>query len=130
MKKRVLFICRNNSGRSQMAEGILRNMYGEHYHVQSAGSQPREINPLTVRVMEEIGIDMSSHKPTDLRELEGEEFDVVVSLCDEACPVFPGGKRFMHAEFPDPAGGDIARFRRIRDEISEWIRTEFKPEDD
>lgn len=128
MKRKVLFICRNNSGRSQMAEGILRAMYGAHYEVHSAGSDPKDISPLTIQVMEEIGVDMTGHRPKSLREFEGEKFDIVASLCDEACPVFLGGERYLHAEFPDPRGADIDTLRRIRDEISDWIKKEFNPE--
>lgn len=113
-----------------MAEGLLRSIYGEYYEVHSAGSDPREINPLTLTVMEEIGIDMSKHKPKSLKRFQGQEFDVVATLCDEACPVFPGGKKYLHVKFPDPAGSNIETFRVIRDEISEWIRKEFKPEGD
>jgi len=72
MKKRVLFICKNNSGRSQMAEGILRHLYGDRYEAFSAGSDPKEINPLTVRVMEEMGVDMSGHESKSIMKFRGE----------------------------------------------------------
>ncbi len=127
MKKRVLFICRNNSGRSQMAEGILRHLYGDRYEAFSAGSEPKEINPLTVKVMEEMGVDMSGHESKSIMKFRGEEFDVVVTLCQDTCPVFTGGKRHIHADFPDPAGSGIETFRKVRDEILEWIKKEFKP---
>ncbi|MCQ8905346.1 MAG: arsenate reductase ArsC [Methanothermobacter sp.] len=107
MKRKVLFICRNNYGRSQMAEGILRTMYGDHYEVHSAGSDPKEISPPDHTGHEEIGVDMSGHRPKSLREFEGEKFDIVASLCHEACHVFLGGERYLHAEFPDPRGVQI-----------------------
>ncbi len=133
--KRVLFICKNNSGRSQMAEAILRHLYGENFEVYSAGSDPRPINPHTIEVLDEIGIDASPQESKSLQIFQGQEFDVVVSLCgdeDEACPVFLTGKKYIHQGFKDPAGikGDkknqIKIFREIRDEIYRWIEDEFQ----
>ncbi|QUH23346.1 arsenate reductase ArsC [Methanobacterium alkalithermotolerans] len=133
--KRVLFICKNNSGRSQMAEAILKHLYGENFEVSSAGSHPRPINPLTIEVLQEIGIDASSQESKNLQKFQGQEFDLVVSLCgdeDEACPVFLTGKKYAHQGFKDPAGikGDkkyqLKLFREIRDSIFLWIESEFQ----
>jgi len=125
--KRVLFICRNNSGRSQMAEALLRSMYGEYYQVYSAGIEPRTINPITIKVMEEIGINMEGHKPKSINEFQGEKFDIIVSVCEDACPIPPEAEKYIHVKFPDPRGSNIETFRKIRDEIRKWIEKELKP---
>lgn len=125
--KEVLFVCRNNSGRSQMAEALLRSMYGEYYKVYSAGIEPRKINPLTIKVMEEVGINMEGHKSKSINEFQGKKFDIIISLCEDACPTLPKAGKYIHVKFPDPKGSDIETFRRIRDKISEWIKKELKP---
>ncbi len=136
-KKKVLFICKNNSGRSQMAEALLENIYGDFYHAYSGGSDPREINPLTIKVLNELGIDISRKRSKSLNEFQDEEFDCVVSLCgdgDEICPVFVNGKKQIHQGFTDPRSfkGDnktrLESFRLVRDEIKEWIKKEFEIE--
>ncbi|MDO8869419.1 MAG: arsenate reductase ArsC [Methanobacteriaceae archaeon] len=134
-KKKVIFICKNNSGRSQLAEALLKNTYSNHYEVYSAGSEPLEINPLTIEVLREIGIDISQNKSKSLEKFQGHEFDYVVSLCDEgACPVFIGGKSHIHQGFPDPRefkGDDntqLNSLRNLRDNIQEWIKKEFSRE--
>jgi len=128
-KKRVLFICKNNSGRSQMAEGLLKHIHGDKYDVSSAGSDPKGVNPLTIQIMSEIGIDISDHSSDHLKEFEGQEFDYVVTLCEEGeCPLFIGGKKYIYHEFKDPATyfednlekTDV--FRLIRNEIKDWIK--------
>ena len=91
MKKKVLFICTHNSARSQMAEGILRTLYGDRYEAYSAGTQPTKVNPYAIKVMSEIGIDISNHRSKSAEEFRGKEFDYVVTVCDnvkEACPFF------------------------------------------
>lgn len=133
-KKSVLFICKNNSGRSQMAEGLLKHIYGDKYDIYSAGSDPKGVNPLTIKIMAEIGIDISDHSSNHLNEYAGKEFDYVVTLCgnpDELCPVFLGGKKFIYHGFKDPATyyednlEKIDIFRLIRDEIKDWIENSF-----
>lgn len=118
-----------------MAEALLKNSYSNHYEVFSAGSEPLEINPLTIEVLSEIGIDISQNKSKSLRIFQGQEFDYVVSLCgdqDGACPIFIGGKTHIHQGFPDPRefkGDDASRldaFRNLRDEIQIWVKKEFK----
>ncbi len=118
-----------------MAEALLKNSYGDYYEVFSAGSQPREINPLTIEVLGEIDIDISQNKSKSLSIFQGQDFDYVASLCgnkDGACPVFIGGKTHLHQGFPDPREfeGDnstqLDSFRNLRDEIEIWIKKEFK----
>jgi arsenate reductase len=133
-KENVLFICKNNSGRSQMAEGLLKHIHGDKYNVYSAGSDPKEVNPLTIEVMAEIGINISNHSSNHLKEFQGKEFDYVITLCgngNETCPLFLGGKKYIYQGFKDPANycednlEKIDVFRIIRDEIKDWIENSF-----
>lgn len=134
-KRRVLFLCVHNSARSQMAEGILRRLAGDRYDVRSAGSQPTSVHPLAVEVLAERGVDISGHRSRDVRELLGETFDVVITLCGDdapgSCPFFPGAGQSRHVPFPDPAaaeGGEDekrAAFRRVRDDLWHWIEGSF-----
>jgi arsenate reductase len=133
-KEKVLFICTHNSARSQMAEGLLRTLYGDRYEAYSAGTQPSKVNPYAVKVMAEIGIDISKHRSKGVEEFLGMEFDYVFTVCDRAkntCPFFPGAKRYVHQSFDDPAEfrGDkeesLTVFRRVRDEIKSWIEITF-----
>lgn len=130
-KKRVLFLCTGNSCRSQMAEGLLRELAGDEFDVTSAGTNPTRINPLAVRVMAEVAVDISAQRSKPVDAMMDQGFDYVITVCGrarEACPVFPGGARQLHWSFDDPAlsvGTDDARlsvFRRVRDEIGEHIR--------
>ena len=132
--KQVFFICTHNAARSQMAEGYLRARYGDRYEAFSAGTVASTLNHLTVRVMAEIGIDISAQRSKDLGEFIGEEMDVVVTVCDAAaatCPMFPGVKRTIHASLPDPGTATgteeerLAAFRAVRDEIMAWIDATF-----
>lgn len=126
MKKTALFLCMHNAARSQMAEGLLRNIYGDRYEVYSAGLLPTEVHPFAVAVMKEIGIDISMHQSKSIKEFQGRNFDYVVTVCDnakEACPFFPG-KTIMHQGFDDPS--DIHEFRHVRDEIKQWITDTFR----
>jgi arsenate reductase len=134
---RVLFVCTNNSARSQMAEGLLRHLHGDRYEVESAGTEPTEVNPLAIRAMAERGVDISSQRSKSLNELRGREFDLVVTVCDrakEACPFFPGGGERVHQSFPDPAAAAgseeerLCAFRDVRDAIEAWIEENLKIE--
>jgi arsenate reductase len=134
-KKKVLFICKHNSARSQMAEGLLKSTYGDHFEVHSAGTDPDTVNPCAVKVMADRGIDISQNKSKSLNEFEGVEFDYVVTVCGgdgDACPFFPGGKTYLHEPFPDPAtaGGDenekIKVFTHVRNGIEDWIKETFE----
>ena len=133
-KKRVLFVCTHNSARSQMAEGLMNSLYGDRYEAHSAGTEPSEVNPRAVFVLLELGIDISHHRSKHVNEFLNLEFDYVITVCDharESCPVFSGGKELIHHSFVDPSstlGPEQemqAAFRRIRDEIRDWITTEF-----
>ena len=129
-RKRVLILCTGNSARSQMAEGLLRHLAAERFEVASAGVAPGHVRPEAVEVMRELGIDISSHRSKSVDEFLEQEFDYVITVCDNAneqCPVFPGRTKRIHWSFDDPAaaqGDESARlgfFRRVRDEISERL---------
>lgn len=129
MSKRVLILCTGNSVRSQMAEGLLRQMAGDHFDVVSAGTKPVGLNPDAVKAMSEIGIDISAHRSKLVDEFAGQQFDYVITVCDnakESCPIFPGGGARIHHSFGDPTAAPKDRqfelFRRVRDEISSWIK--------
>lgn len=134
-KEKILFICTNNSARSQIAEGYLKHVYGDYYEVHSAGTEPTIVNPYAIKVMDEIGIDISKHRSKSLKEFEGHEFDQVITVCsgaEKACPFFPGGKKYIHQGFKDPAcakGSEKEKmkvFQEVRDEIISWVDTQFK----
>ena len=133
MKKpvRVLILCAGNSARSQMAEALLREMGGDRFEVASAGVAPSFVRPEAIAVMREVGIDISGHKSKSADEFTNQEFDYVITVCDNAneqCPVFPGNTRRIHWSFDDPATvkGDeeqrLAVFRRVRDEIRQRLQ--------
>jgi arsenate reductase (thioredoxin) len=133
-KKWVLFICTHNAARSQMAEGLLRALHGNHYEVFSAGTEPHRVSPYAIRVMAEIGIDIGAHRSKGLQEFLDQKIDYVITVCDhakESCPYFPGGKKILHQSFEDPSAVTgteeeiMAGFRQIRDEVKIWIESEF-----
>ncbi len=129
MKPTVLILCTGNSCRSHLAEGVLRAAAGEVLDVQSAGSRPAGyVHPLAIRVMEEIGIDISGHRSKHLNEFLQRPIETVITVCgdaDQACPTFPGQLNRYHWGFDDPAKAvgteeqKLAVFRRVRDEIRE-----------
>jgi arsenate reductase len=131
-KRRILILCTGNSARSQMAEGILRHDGGDAFEVHSAGVKPGSVRPEAIRVMREIGIDISGHRSKSVDEFIRQDFDTVITVCDnakETCPVFPGKTERVHRSFEDPpplgVGSDEERlsiFRRVRDEIREWMK--------
>lgn len=136
-KKKVLFICIHNSARSQMAEGLLNALYGDRYEAFSAGVSPTKVNPYAIRVMHEIGIDISQNRSKGLDDFKGIRFHYVVTVCDdakEACPFFPNGSKYIHKSFKDPSqfiGTDaeiIESFRLVREEIKDWIEKLFGQE--
>ena len=133
-KKQVLFVCTHNSVRSQMAEGLMNSLYGDRYEAHSAGTEPSEVNPRAVFALLELGIDISHHRSRHVNEFLSQEFDYVITVCDharETCPVFPGGKEIIHHSFVDPSSIQgkeqemLAAFRKIRDEIRDWIEDTF-----
>jgi arsenate reductase (thioredoxin) len=131
-KKKVLFVCVNNSARSQMAEGLLRHLHGDVYEVFSAGAEPTTLNPLAREAMAEIGIDISGQRSKGLDEFKDVRFDLAVTVCGPgaSCPFVPNAAATVHQEFDDPAkSADMDAFRRIRDEICVWVRDAFKDPD-
>ena len=150
-KLKVLFLCEHNSARSQMAEGLLRYLYGEKYEVFSAGSNPTKVNPFAIKVMAEIGIDISKQTSKSIEEFRNKEIDLVVSVCRSSAKLMcslcsspivmgrpeiistaiPGAKHYLHHGFNDPSeldGSDEEKtmaFRRIRDDIKQWIIDNF-----
>jgi arsenate reductase len=114
-----------------MAEGLLRHDAGDRFEVQSAGTLPSQVRPEAIAVMKEIGIDISQHRSKHVDEFRGQNFDYVLTVCDnakESCPIYPGQTNRMHHNFQDPAaftGSEEERmpvFRRVRDEIREYLR--------
>lgn len=147
----VLFLCEHNSARSQMAEGLLKHLYGEKYEVFSAGSNPTKVNPFAIKVMAEIGIDISKQVSKSIEEFRNKEVDLVVSVCRSSAKLMcslcssplvlgrpeiinttiPGAKHYLHHGFNDPSeveGSDeekLNAFRRTRDDIKQWIIDNF-----
>ncbi len=144
VKKKILFLCTHNSARSQMAEGLLKFMNGERYEACSAGIVATCVDPRAIKVMSEIGIDISGQASKDMDKYRGTLFDMAVTVCDKAkemCPVCvvsletpaetPKALETIHKTFRDPAeaeGSDeeqLDAFRQVRDEIKEWIARTF-----
>jgi arsenate reductase len=127
MSKSILFLCTGNSARSQMAEGLVDHYLGDEWQAYSAGTAPAGyVNPLAVRVMAELGIDISAQHSKSVEMFRGEEFERVMTVCDDAaenCPVWLGTGHRVHASFPDPAqatGSEeerLAVFRQVRDAL-------------
>jgi len=150
-KMKVLFLCEHNSARSQMTEGLLRHLYGEKYEVFSAGSNPTQVNPFAIKAMAEIGIDISKQTSKSIEEFRNKEIDLVVSVCRSSAKLtcslcsspivmgrpeiinttIPRAKHYLHHGFNDPSevdGSDEEKtmaFRRIRDNIKQWIIDNF-----
>jgi arsenate reductase len=120
----VLFVCVHNSGRSQMAAGLVKLRSEGRIHVRSAGSQPGEtINPAVIEAMAEIGVDMSEEFPKPLTDEVVRAADVVITMgCGDACPIYPG-KKYEDWVLDDPAGMDLETVRRIRDQIDAKVHT-------
>ena len=133
-KKRVLFLCTGNSCRSQMAEAFLRKYAGDYFEVHSAGLEPKTINAYTYEVMNEVGFDLSGQLPKGIQTYLGKVlFQYLITVCDEAeknCPTtWPGVNTRLHWSFEDPARFEgtpeekLVKFRQVRDQIQEKIRT-------
>lgn len=130
-KKRVLILCTGNSARSQMGEGLLRHDAGDRFTVESAGTKPSSVRPEAIAVMKEVGIDITSHRSKHVDEFIGQDFDYVLTVCDnakETCPVFFGGAARIHRSFNDPAaeGSEerrLAAFRQVRDELRSYLKS-------
>lgn len=143
-KKKVLFLCTHNSARSQMAEGLLKAMYGDRYEAYSAGVEATSVDPRAVRAMREIGIDISGQRSKSSQEFLDMVFDLAVTVCDrarQACPICstrlelpsqsPRAREVIHKSFVDPAAApgseeeQIEAFRQVRDELKAWITQTF-----
>ncbi len=123
---KVLFLCTENSCRSQMAEGLVNHDLAGQVQAFSAGVRPSRVNPRAVQVMAELGIDISHHRSKSVDDLAWERFDMVITVCDRAaeqCPIFAGETEVMHVGFPDPAKATgteeeiMAAFRQVRDAL-------------
>jgi arsenate reductase (thioredoxin) len=131
---RVLFVCTHNSARSQMAEGLLRELGRGRFEAASAGTEATRLHPFAIQAMAEVGIDISMQESKTIDRYLGEPFDLVITVCDdaaEACPVFPNARERVHWSFPDPSkaiGPDDRRFAvfaQIRDDIRARIENEL-----
>jgi arsenate reductase len=129
MGRNILFICHENRARSQMAEAFANYYKNGDYRIYSAGFEPaKEVHPLAIEVMNEIGIDISRQRPKDIDEINLEEIDLVITLCDTACPVLPPNTKRDHWELIDPANVQGTRseksrvFREVRDILKERIK--------
>lgn len=134
-RDRALILCTHNSARSQMAEGFLRSMAGERFEAGSAGTEKTSVNPLAIRAMAELGIDISDHTSKRYEDMMPPPWDYVITVCDDAnerCPFVSGSVKRLHWSFEDPsrAAGDeaqrLAVFRQVRDQIQErlafWLK--------
>ena len=130
-KRKIIFICTGNACRSQIAEGLLRNSASDKFSVFSAGSHPSQVHPMSVAVMEEVGIDISHHTSDPISDYVDHGIDVVITVCDnakQACPVFPGNVEHIHWSIEDPFNGwdfdplDLDNFRKVREDINSRIK--------
>ena len=134
-KLKILFLCTGNSCRSQMAQGWARHLKADAIEAYSAGIETHGLNPIAVKVMAESGVDISSHRSTNVDDLLAIAFDYVITVCghaNENCPIFPGRARIVHVGFDDPpqlaknaksAHESLDCYRRVRDEIRSYIET-------
>ena len=130
-KRKIIFICTGNACRSQIAEGLLRNLASDKFSVFSAGSHPSQVHKMSVAVMEEVGIDISHHTSDPITDYIDHGIDVVITVCDnakQACPVFPGNVERIHWSIEDPFNGwdfdplDLDNFRKVREDINSRIK--------
>ncbi|MBC8374537.1 MAG: arsenate reductase ArsC [FCB group bacterium] len=131
MKPKVLFLCTGNSCRSQIGEGLMRHMAGDRYDVFSAGVEPSRIHPMSILVMQEIGIDISHQTSDDVNDYLDSGMDIVISVCDHAaqtCPTFPGDVQRIHWSLKDPFHGwdvdesKLPDYRKTRDDLKQRIQ--------
>ena len=129
-KKKIIFICTGNACRSQIAHGLLENMAGDKFEVFSAGSHPSQVHPMSLKIMEEIGIDISHHTSDFIDDYLQTGIEIVITVCDNAndiCPIFPGNVERIHWSIADPFEGwefdesQIQAFRDTREEIKQRI---------
>jgi len=133
LKKGVLFLCTGNSCRSQMAEGFAKKMLTKDLKIFSAGIEPKRIHPIAVKVMQEVGIDISKQESKNISEIPLDKINIVITLCGDAaerCPIFPGKVERIHWEIEDPTkaqGSDkeiAIVFRKVRDKIKSYMENE------
>jgi arsenate reductase len=133
-RKKILILCTGNSARSQMAEGLLKHITQNEYEIFSAGTKPSHVRPETVKVLAEIGIDISKNRSKSVDEFINQKIDYVLTVCDSAkeiCPYFPAHTKLIHHSFTDPAEvkGDeemrIEAFRETRDQIQKYLEDSF-----
>jgi len=133
-KKKVLILCTGNSARSQMAEGLLKHITKDEYEVFSAGTKPSHVRPEAIKVLAEVGIDISRNRSKSVDEFAGQKINFVLTVCDnakEVCPYFPAKTKLIHHSFEDPAEiqGDeetrIKAFRQTRDQIRKYLENSF-----
>ncbi|MBD3167851.1 MAG: arsenate reductase [candidate division Zixibacteria bacterium] len=136
--KKIIFICTANSCRSQMAEGLLREMSNGQFEVYSAGTSPSFVNPLAIGVMGELGIDISEQRSESIDDYIGDEFDYVITVCgraEEECPMFPGNAEKIHWPIDDPAEANgtedniLKAFREARDDLKRRIESFIRESD-
>lgn len=133
-KESILFLCTGNSCRSQMAEGLAKKYLSAQFDIYSAGIKPKGVDPRAVKVMEELGIDISTHTSKTVMDLDHNEFNYVITVCghaNENCPFFPAQTKVIHKGFEDPPKRaensrneeeKLDHYRRVRDEILDYIR--------
>ena len=131
-KTKVIFICTGNSCRSQMAEGLLRDMAGDRFEVFSAGSHPSRLHPASIIVMAELEIDISNHSADSIDKYLDKDIDIVITVCDNArqvCPVFSGNVKRIHWSIDDPFHGwgaepsDLIPYREIREILKDRLES-------
>ena len=131
-KTKVIFICTGNSCRSQMAEGLLRDMAGDRFEVFSAGSHPSRLHPASIIVMAELEIDISNHSADSIDKYLDKDIDIVITVCDNArqvCPVFPGNVKRIHWSIDDPFHGwgaepdDLIPYRETRETLKDRLES-------
>ena len=134
-KEKIIFICSGNACRSQIAEGLMRNLANDKFEVYSAGAHPTKVHPAAITVMNEVGIDISFHTSDPISLFINESIDMVVTVCDnakKACPVFPGKAERIHWSIEDPFQrwgsdpGDLVNFRRTREDLNARIKNLIK----
>ena len=138
-KEKIIFICTGNACRSQIAEGIMRQLAGDKFDVFSAGSNPTKIHPMSIKVMNNIGIDISYHTSDPISSFLNENINIVVTVCDKAnkaCPVFPGKVERIHWSIENPFRGwgshpdDLVNFNKTRNDLNERIKNFLKNRSD
>ena len=134
-KEKIIFICTGNACRSQIAEGIMRQLAGDKFDVFSAGSHPSLVHPMSIKVMKEIGINITSHTSDPISNFLSKNINIVVTVCDNAdkvCPVFPGKVERIHWSIKDPFKGwgsdpdDLVNFRKTREDLTARIKNLIK----